>query len=459
MAADLTKENKMGTEPVGKLLFKMSVPMIASMLVQALYNIIDSMYVSQINENALTAVSISFPMQNLIIAIGSGTCVGINALLSKSLGEKDVKSANKIAVNGILLAILSGIVMAILGLFIVSPFIAAQTVGVDQQIYEYGITYLGIVCTFSMFIFLELTFERLLNSTGKTSYTMISQLAGAIINIIFDPILIFGYFGFPEMGVAGAAIATITGQGIAAVIALVLNLKKNTDISLSFKGFKPEGKIIKRIYQIGIPSIIMISVSSVMTFGMNIILTGFSSTATAVFGVYYKMNSIIFFPVFGINGALVPIVAYNYGAKNKERIKRVVFLSVIAGMCIMAVGTLLFWLIPEQLLLIFSASEDMLGIGVTAFNIISISFIPAGYCIVLGSVLQAMGDAMYSMINSLCRQLVVLLPAAYILANVAGLNAVWWSFPIAECMSLTLITIFYRRMYKRKIAPLPDKAV
>jgi putative MATE family efflux protein len=456
MAENAVAENKMGTEPIGRLLIKMAIPMMASMLVQALYNVVDSMYVSMINENALTAVSICFPMQNLIVAIGSGTCVGINALLSKSLGEKNSKLANMIASNGIFLGILSGIGMAILGFFITSPFIAAQSAGASAEIYEYGVTYLSIVCTFSFFMFMELTFERLLNSTGKTSYTMVSQLIGAITNIILDPIMIFGYFFFPEMGVAGAAVATVTGQGIAALAALALNLKKNKEISLSMRGFKPDGKIIKMIYKIGIPSIVMVSVSSVMTFGMNIILTGFTSTATAVFGVYFKMNSVIFFPVFGINNALVPIVAYNYGARKKSRIKKAVKLSVIAGMSIMAIGTLLFWIIPDQLLLIFNASEDMLDIGRVAFNIISISFIPAGYSIILGSVLQAVGDALFSMINSLARQLVVLLPVAYILSRMIGLEAIWWSYPIAEVVSLLLMTIFFIRVYRKKIAPLPD---
>ncbi len=456
MAEISTKENKMGTEPIGRLLFKMGVPMIASMLVQALYNIVDSMYVSMISENALTAVSIAFPMQNLIVAIGSGTCVGVNALLSRSLGEKNTKEANKIAVNGILLAILSGIIIAVLGLIIVKPFIAAQCVGASEEIYDYGVTYLGIVSTFSIFIQMELIFERLTTSTGKASYTMISQLVGAITNIILDPIFIFGYFGLPATGVAGAAIATVTGQALAAVVSFVLNIKKNDEISLSFKGFKPNGRIISSIYKIGIPSMVMVSIGSVMTFGMNIILTAFSSTATAVFGVYFKLNSMVFFPVFGLNNALVPIVAYNYGAIKKNRIRKAVRLAAMSGMAIMAIGVMLFWLIPDKLLLIFNATDSMLEIGVHAFHIISLCFIPAGYCIILGSALQALGDAFLSMINSLTRQVVIILPVAYILSRIGGLDAIWWSFPIAEVSSLTLMTIFYRRVYKKKIAPLPD---
>ncbi len=450
------KENKMGTEPVVRLLFKMALPMMASMIVQALYNIVDSMYVSMVSENALTAVSISFPMQNLIIAIGSGTCVGINALLSKSLGEKNTAKANKIAVNGIFLAIVSGIVIAIIGKIFVSPFIATQSAGADYEIYECGVAYLSIVCTFSIFIFMELTFERLLNSTGRTSLTMISQLVGAGINLLLDPILIFGCFGLPAMGVAGAATATITGQGFAALVAFLLNIKKNIEISLNMKGFRPELPIIKMIFKIGIPSIIMVGITSIVTFGMNIILTGFSSTATAVFGVYFKMNSIIFFPIFGLNSALVPIVSFNYGARQKGRIKRCVKYAVIAGMAIMMIGLILFWTIPDKLLLIFSASEDMLEIGVQAFHVISLSFIAAGYCIVLGSVLQALGVAFLSMVNSLTRQLVFLLPAAYILSRAIGLDAIWWSFPIAEISSLCLMTIFFIKTYKSKISPLPN---
>ncbi len=456
MAEIAAKENKMGTDPIGKLLLKMGIPMIASMLVQALYNIVDSMYVSMINENALTAVSISYPMQNLVIAIGSGMCVGVNALLSRNLGEKNVKEANNIALNGILLAILSGIFIAILGLLVVKPFIAAQCVGASTEIYDYGVTYLGIVTTFSIFIQMELIFERLTTSTGRASYTMISQLVGAVTNIILDPVFIFGYFGLPVMGVAGAAIATVIGQALAALVSFILNMTKNKELTLSFKGFRPSVKIIKNIYKIGIPSMVMMCIGSVMTFGMNIILTAFSSTATAVFGVYFKLNSMVFFPVFGLNNALVPIIAYNYGAMQKKRIRKAVRLAAIAGMAIMAIGVLLFWMIPDKLLLIFNANESMIEIGVHAFHIISLCFIPAGYCIILGSALQALGDAFLSMINSLTRQVIIILPVAYILSVIGGLDAIWWSFPIAEVSSLTLMTLFYRRVYKKKIAPLPD---
>ncbi len=456
---DTLKENKMGTEPVGRLLFKMALPMIISMIIQALYNIVDSIYVSQINENALTAVSISFSIQMLIIAISSGTMVGINALLSRSLGEKDFKLANRITQHGVFLGIAGGVLFAILSFIIVKPFMAVQTASAGKnaaQIYEYGCTYLWICCVMAIAIFMEFTFERLLNSTGKTTYTMISQTSGAVFNIIMDPILIFGYFGFPEMGIAGAAAATVSGQTLAAIIALVLNIRKNKEISLNMKGFRPDLNLIGKIYRIGVPSIIMMAIGSVMTFCMYQILMPFTSTAAAVFGVFFKLNSMVFNPIFGLNNAMIPIVAYNLGARHRLRIQQTVFYSRITAMVLMAVGTLLFWLIPDQLFLLFNASPDMLEIGRTALRIISISFIPAGFSIVTSSALQATGDAFYSMINSICRQLVILVPAAFLLSRLVGLDGVWWGFPIADVLSLIVIQIFYRRVYNQKIAPLPD---
>ena len=440
------EENKMGVMPVNKLLISMSLPMMASMLVQALYNIVDSIFVSRIDENALTAVSLAFPLQTLMVALGGGTGVGINAVLSKSLGEKDFDKANKAATNGVFLAGVSYLIFLLIGILAVKPFYASQTT--DTQIMDYGYQYLTVVCCMSFGMYMQFVFERLLQSTGKTFYTMLTQGTGAIINIILDPIFIFGYCGMPKMGVAGAALATVIGQIVAGIMAFVINQKKNTEISLKWKGFKPDKKIIKQIYVVGIPSIIMQAIGSVMTYGMNRILMVFTSTAAAVFGVYFKLQSFIFMPVFGLNNGMVPIVAYNYGAGKKERLLETVKLSIIYAMSIMAIGFLVFQIFPAPLFALFDASETMLTIGVPALRIISISFLLAGFCIIQGSVFQALGNGVYSMYVSLARQLVVLLPVAYLLSKLGNVNYVWWSFPIAELMSLTLTIIFRRRINK-----------
>ena len=442
-------ENKMGVMPVPKLLLTMSLPMIISMLVQALYNVVDSMFVAQLNENALTAVSLAFPVQNLMISILTGTGVGINALLSRSLGEKKIDRANKVANHGIILTIISFVVFLLIGIFFSKLFYTIQTQ--DAQIVSYGTSYMKICCIFSFGMSLQITFERLLQSTGKTFYTMITQGLGAIINIILDPIMIFGLLGFPKLGVAGAAIATVTGQIIAAILAVWFNLKKNKEIHITLRGFKWSGKIIKGIYSVGIPSIIMASIGSVMTFGMNKILIAFTSTATAVFGVYFKLQSFVFMPIFGLNNGLVPIVAYNYGARKSSRIKQAVLVSVIAAVSIMLIGLALFQLIPSQLLNIFNASDNMTAIGVPALRIISLSYLLAGFCIISSSVFQSLGHGMLSLWVSVIRQLVVLLPAAYLLARVGGLSAVWWAFPIAELFSFVLCVLFLRHTKKKEI--------
>lgn len=451
-AAREPQENKMGTMPIPKLLFSMALPMIISMMVQALYNIVDSMFVAQLNENALTAVSLAFPIQNLMIAVASGTGVGVNALLSRSLGEKNYAKANKAANNGILLAILSSLVFILVGLFGSRLFFASQTS--DPQILEYGYQYMSIVCICSLGVFLQVTMERLLQSTGRTIYTMITQGLGAIINIILDPILIFGYFGMPKMGVAGAAAATVVGQIIAMLLGIYFNLKKNPELTISRKTLRFDPKTIKAIYQVGVPSILMMSIGSVMTFGMNKILLQFSSTAAAVFGVYFKLNSIFFMPIFGLNNGMVPIIAYNYGARNKKRITHTIKLSCAAAFVLMVCGMTAFMMIPDVLLGLFNASEDMLSIGCPALRIISTSFPVAAFCIIFGSVFQALGNGVYSLINSACRQLCVLLPAAFILSRLFGLNAVWYSYPIAEVASIALSSFYLRKIYKEKIAPL-----
>ncbi len=453
---EMTKENKMGVMPVNQLLISMSLPMMLSMLVQALYNIVDSVFVSRINENALTAVSLAFPIQTLMIALGAGTGVGINALLSKSLGEKDFEKANKSAINGVFLALVSYLVFLLVGIFVTGPFYLSQTK--DAQILEYGKQYLSIVCCCSFGMYMQFVFERLLQSTGKTFYTMITQGTGAIINIILDPIFIFGYFGVPRMGVAGAALATVIGQIVAGVIAMIINIKKNTEISLQFRGFRPDARIIMQIYQVGIPSIIMQAIGSVMTYGMNKILLAFTSTAAAVFGVYFKLQSFIFMPVFGLNNGMVPIVAYNYGAGKKHRLTRTIKLSVVYAVVLMLIGFMVFQIFPAPLFALFEASETMLAIGIPALRIISISFLMAGVSIVCSSVFQALGNGVYSMIISMARQLLVLLPVAYLLSLTGNVTYVWWAFPIAEIVSVLMSLFFMSRMYQKVIRHIGEKS-
>ena len=452
MSSTVSKENKMGVMPVPKLLISMSLPMIISMLVQALYNIVDSIFVAQLNEQALTAVSLAFPVQNLMIAVAAGTGVGINALLSKSLGEKKHEQANAIARNGIFLALLSCMVFAILGLIGSCLFFQVQTT--DELIVEYGAQYMSVVTIASLGVFMQITFERLLQSTGKTIFNMVTQGTGAIINIILDPILIFGWFGFPKMGVTGAAVATVIGQWIAALLGIVFNHKFNREINASMKGFKPCKKTIGAVYKIGVPSIIMQSINSVTTFAMNNILLMFNSTAATVFGVYFKLQSFVFMPVFGLTNGMIPIVAYNYGARNKKRIKDTLKLSIGIAVGIMLVGVMIFQTAPTTLLRMFDASELMIEIGVPALRIISLSFIFAGYSIICSAVFQALGNGVYSLIISVARQIVVIIPVAFIFAKLFGLGMVWWSYPIAEIVSVVVCTIFLKRIFKEKVASL-----
>lgn len=449
----VVQENKMGVMPVNKLLLSMAVPMMLSMLVQALYNIVDSIFVARVSEDALTAVSLAFPVQTLMIALGGGMCVGVNALLSRALGEKNYKRVNDSAMNGVFLSLLNFIVFLLVGIFAVKPFYYAQTD--DAEIIYHGVQYLSVVCCCSIGIYMQFIFEKLLQSTGRTMLAMITQMTGAVINLIFDPILIFGYFGFPAMGAAGAAIATVAGQIVAAILAFILNQKYNPEIQLHFKGFRPSLKVIGKIYEVGLPSIIMQSIGSVMTFSMNQILIAFSSTATAVFGVYFKLQSFVFMPIFGLNNGMVPIIAYNYGAQKKERMIKTIKLSILYAVCIMSAGTIVFQLIPDKLFMLFDASDHMLSMGVPALRIISTNFILAGFSIVSGSVFQALGKAVYSMINSICRQILVLIPVAYLLSLLGNVNYVWWALPIAELMSVCMCTIFLIRVYKKIIKPMP----
>lgn len=450
--AEMQRENKMGTMPINKLLITMALPMIVSMLVMALYNIVDSIFVARICEDALTAVSMAFPVQNLMIAIASGTGVGMNALLSRSLGAKQQEQANHAARNGVFLAICSYLIFLLFGLTACGLFFRSQTD--NPTIIQYGMTYMEICSVLSFGLFIQMVFERILQATGRTIFTMCTQGLGAIINIILDPILIFGLFGAPKLGIAGAAIATVAGQIIAACLAIFFNLKCNPDIHLNFRGFRPNGKIIRRIYAVGVPSILMMSISSVMVYGMNCILIAFTSTATAVFGVYYKLQSFIFMPIFGMNNGMVPIIAYNYGACKPDRIKKTMKLAMTYAEIIMLIGFVAFHVIPRPLLSMFSASEQMMALGVPALKILSWSYLVAGLCIISSSVFQALGNGVYSLLVSFGRQLVVLLPAAYLLSLTGNVDMVWWSFPIAEVASVLLSALFMLRINKKILKPM-----
>lgn len=450
------QENKMGVMPVNKLLLNMSVPMMISMLVQALYNIVDSIFVARVSEDALTAVSLAFPIQTLLIAVGAGTGVGVNALLSKTLGEKNYETANKTAVNAIFLAFMSFLLFVVIGLTVVKPFYLSQVKTTESDIYTMGVQYLSIVCICSFGVYAQFVFEKLLQSTGMTFYSMLAQLAGAVTNIILDPILIFGMFGLPQMGVAGAAIATIIGQCVGACVGMFFNFTRNKELTISFKGFRPDGQIIGRIYKVGVPSIIMQAIGSVMTYSMNLILIQFTSTATAVFGVYFKLQSFFFMPVIGLNNGMVPIIAYNYGAGKRTRIVKTIKYSMCYAFLLMFLGFLTFELIPGVLLGMFDASDEMLAIGIRALRTIGVHFLIAWYCIIAGSVFQAVGNGVYSLVVSVARQLVILIPAAYILAQIGGLNFVWWSFPLAELMSLCVSTVFLVITWKKVISRVPD---
>lgn len=453
MPQETLRENKMGTMPENQLLLSMAVPMMISMLVQALYNIVDSIFVSRICEDALTAVSMAFPWQNIIIAIAVGFGVGINALLSRALGQKNAERVNQVAVNGLLLAGLSYLLVLVAGLIGIRAYMRTQT---DiESIVNYGITYLNICILCSFGVFIEITFERFLQATGRTIYSMITQLAGALTNIILDPILIFGLLGFPKLGIAGAAWATVIGQCVGAVVAVMLNHFKNPEVHLRLRHIRPNGKLMGEITAISIPSIIMSCISSLTCFVMNMILIAYSSTAVAVFGVYFKLQSFVFMPVFGLNNGMVPIIAYNYGAQKPERIHKTIRLGMVYAVAIMVVGLLVFQLIPKQLLLMFDASDAMLGIGAPALRIMSLAFVFAGVGIASSSACQAFGYSVYSMLISIARQIVVLIPAAYLLSLTGVLRSIWFAFPIAEIVSLFLSLFFLRTTLKKTGMALP----
>lgn len=450
------KDNKLGIMPISKLIWNMSLPIIASMLVQALYNIVDSVFVSWVSEASLTAVSLAFPAQNLMISLASGTAVGVNALMGRALGAKDQKRADTVAMNGLFLAFVGFVLCAVLGLTLSDFYFRSQT---DvEEIIQMGNRYLMIVMGASVGIFGQMMLERLLQGTGHSILSMYTQGAGAIINIILDPIFIFVF----KLGVAGAAIATVIGQIFACVFALVLNLKKNPELHLVFRGFRPNWRIIGSIYAIGLPSVVMMAIGSVMTFLMNKILITYHSareTAATAFGIYFKLNSFVFMPVFGLNNGVVPIVAYNYGAQNRRRMMETIKRSAIYASCIMVLGIAIFWAIPGTLVSIFNATETMKQVAVPALRIISLSFCTAGACIALGSSFQALGKSVYSMITSIIRQLVFLVPIAYVLArygqSIGNDDLVWWCYPIAEIASLGVTLLFFLRVYRTVIAKVP----
>ena len=448
----MEKENKLGTMPISKLIINMSLPIIISMLVQALYNIVDSVFVSRVCEQALTAVSLAFPAQNLMIGLATGTAVGVNALMGRALGAKDQERANAVAINGVFLAVVGFAICAVLALLFAGPFFRSQT-QIDY-IVENGTDYLLVCCCGSLGLFCEIMFERLLQGTGRSILSMYTQGLGAIVNIVLDPIFIFVL----DMGVTGAAVATVIGQFCGCILALIFNLKKNKEIHLQFRGFRPNWRLVGNIYAIGLPSVIMVAIGSVMTFGMNKILIAFTSTATAVFGVYFKLQSFVFMPIFGMNNGMVPIIGYNYGARKPDRVKKTIKCAMFYAEAIMLVGFLLFQFLPDKLLGLFSASEAMLAIGKPALRIICFHFLLAGMSIILSSTFQALGNGMFSLIISVCRQLVVLLPAAWLLSKTGNVNMVWWSFVIAELVSVTLSFVFFARLDKKIIEPMYDNA-
>ena len=447
-------ENKMGTMPVGKLLFNMAFPMVLSMLVQALYNVVDSIYVSNISESAVTALSLAFPIQNIQIGFSTGIGVGVNALLSKSLGEGDREAANHAAGTGISLALMASALFMLFGFFGTTPYYSVQS-DVAETV-QNGIAYSSICCIFTLGLFMEILFERLLQASGRTVHTMITQSVGAVANIILDPIFIFGVepLGIPAMGIAGAAIATVIGQWLAALLALIFNLRFNPDVRFALRYLRPTKAALKPILAVGVPSIVMMCIGAVMNFSMNQILQSFNETATGVFGIYYKLQSFFFMPLFALNNATISIVAYNYGARKPKRISATLWRACFTAAAIMLLGLLAFQLIPQVLLGFFNPSEEFLRIGISALRIISIHFPLAAFGIALGASFQALGNGIYATVTSLCRQMIALLPAAFLLSLTGEVTNVWWAFPIAEVVSLTVTLLLFRRIYRLKVKPL-----
>lgn len=446
--------DQLGKMPMNRLVLTLSLPMMLSMFIQSLYSAIDSMFVAQISEEALAALSLAFPVQMLMIAIQVGSSVGMNAELSKRLGEGRRDLASAAANNGVFISFFHYTIFLLFGVFLVRPFFEMQTNNPD--IIRYGMEYTVIVTTFSIGKTLQIMYERILQSTGRTFYTMITQGTGAILNIILDPILIFGWFGIPALGVYGAAIATIIAQVTSAVMAIIINAKVNKDVDMEYLNFRPNLSVIKRIYSVGIPSMLMIAIVSVVSLAFNNILIRFSSTATAVYGAYIRLQGFAFMPVFGLNNGMIPIVSYNYGAKNKERMIRAIKICLFYGMAVMLTGTIIFQLFPEQLLSLFNPSDEMREIGVAALRTISLSFVFAGISIMLGSLFQSLGNAVLSLWIQVTRQLIVLLPAAYALSFTGDVNMVWWSKLISETVAVIFALLAMRYIYAKKIQPLDE---
>ena len=448
--------NKMGTMPLGKLLFNMALPMIIAMIVQALYNVVDSIYVSQISPSAVTALSLAFPIQNIQIGFATGIGVGVNSLLSKSLGENNQDTANRAAGNGVFLVGVVTVLFALFGIFGARPYFAVQSEVAETV--EGGAIYTAICCCGALGIFVEVLGERLLQSSGRTVYTLLTQGTGAVVNILLDPVFIFGveWLGIPAMGIAGAAVATVIGQWIAAILAVIFNLTRNPEVQFGWKYCKPSAAAIRPILMVGVPSIVMVAIGSVMNFSMNQILQGLdpTETATGVFGIYFKLQSFFFMPLFGINNATISIAAYNYGARNPKRITGTLLRSAVTAMCVMLLGLAAFQLLPDVLLGIFNPTAEFLRIGRSALRIISLAFPMAAIGIALSASFQALGDGIYSTITSLCRQMLVLLPAAWLLSMTGEVTLVWWAFPIAEVVSVAVTLFFYCRIYRRKIKPM-----
>lgn len=446
--------NRLGTMPINKLVLTISTPMMVSMLIQSLYNVVDSMFVAQISEEALTALSLAYPVQMLMIAIQVGSGVGMNAELSKRLGSDEKELASAAANNGVFLGFFHYLIFLVLGLTLVRPFFQAQTS--NPQVVEYGMEYTVLITTLSIGKFMQFVYERILQATGRTFHTMITQGTGAILNIILDPILIFGWFGLPAMGVYGAAVATIIAQITSATMAFVINARINDDVDMKYLGFRPDFKVIKRIYSVGIPSMIMTSIVSVVTFLLNNILVQFSETAIAVYGAYVRLQGFAFMPVFGLNNGMIPIVSYNYGAKNRTRMIKAIKVCLAYGIGILVIGTIAFQIFPEQLLVLFNASDDMMEMGVAALRTISLSFAFAGFSIMIATVCQALGNGMLSLTIQLTRQLIVLIPVAYALALTGDVNNVWWAKLISEVAAVFVAIWAIRTMYRRKIKHMPD---
>lgn len=454
----MSTENKMGSMPIMKLILNMSLPIMFSMFIMALYNIVDSIFVGMIGEEALTAVSLAFPIQNLMIAFGVGTAVGVNALLSLRLGQKNQEDVDKAAMNGIILSVITWIVFAVVGTLVTGPYLRSQTSNQTIIVIEYGKEYLDIILILGLGPIVGTMFDRLLQATGRTFLSMISQIVGAVFNCVFDPLFIFGLGPFPAMGIKGAAFATVLGQIIGGCVSVALNIKKNPDIQLKFKNMLLEGRIVAQIYKVAVPSILMTSITSVITYFMNIILGGTlngGDTAIAVYGVYFKLNSFIFMPVFGLCNGIIPIIAYNFGAQHHRRITNAIRGALLLAMCIMTVGVILFETIPGYLFAMFSATPEMKRMGIVALRLIAPSFFGAAVAITLSSVFQAFGNAVYSMIVSFSRQIVVFLPAAYFLSKTGNVDNVWWCFIIAEFMSVGMSLFFMRRIYVKKIRSIP----